>query len=296
MMNAPAAGNRRFTELLALLDLEEIETNIFRGQNEAGQVNRLFGGQVLSQALVAAGRTVEGRPPHSLHGYFLRPGNPRRPVLYSVTRIRDGRSFTTRLVVALQQGKAILNLAASFHQNEAGYEHQSQMPEAPPPEKLTSWMEQLQKLEKKTPDIQARIERGTPPFEFRFVHPPTYLGGAGGADPDPNLIWIKANGELPDDAPLLHYGFLTYASDMSLIDTIMRHHPDARRHVAMAASLDHALWFHRPFRADRWMLYAQDSPSASGARGYARGALFDQNGVRIASTAQEGLVRRKQKS
>lgn len=292
-MSAPAAGNPRFAELLSLLDLEEIETNIFRGQNEAGQVNRLFGGQVLSQALVAAGRTVEGRPPHSLHGYFLRPGNPGRPVLYSVDRIRDGRSFTTRRVVALQQGKAILNLAASFHENEEGYEHQSKMPEAPPPEQLPGWMEQLEKHARQTPDIKARIARGAPPFDFRFVHPPTYLGGRGGPDPDPNLIWIKADGTLPGDAALLHYGFLTYASDMSLIDTIMRHHPDARRHIAMAASLDHALWFHRPFRADRWLLYAQDSPSASGARGYARGALFDRDGVRIASTAQEGLVRRK---
>ncbi len=281
----------RFDELRALLDLEEIELNIFRGRNERGQVGRLFGGQVLAQALMAAGRTVPALPAHSLHAYFLRPGDPALPVVYTVDRIRDGRSFVTRSVVAYQRGQAILNLSASFHQPELGYEHQDQMPAAPPPESLPTWEERLRPLRELLPNYGERFDRGAPPIDFRFVDLPVYLGGEPG--PDPNLIWMRADGELPPDDALLHQCFVTYATDMSMIDTIVRHHGrrDPRGMPGMGASLDHAVWFHRPFRADQWLLYAQDSPCAHGARGFARGALYSQSGARLASVAQEGLVR-----
>jgi acyl-CoA thioesterase-2 len=280
----------RFAELRDLLTLEPIDPNIYRGQNEAGQQGRLFGGQVLAQALAAASATVDALPAHSLHGYFLRPGDPATPVLYTVDRIRDGRSFTTRRVVCIQNGKAIFNLAASFHEPEEGFEHQVVAPEAPDPESLPTWLEQLRKFGDRVPDLASRKARGAPPIDFRFINLPTYLGGEPG--PDPNLIWLRAAGTLPDDE-VLHRCFLTYASDMSLIDTVIRHH--GRRSPlgapAMAASLDHAIWFHRRFRADEWLLYAQDSPSASGGRGFARGALYAQDGTLVASVAQEGLIR-----
>ncbi len=280
----------RFHELLRLLDLEEIDLNIFRGQNEAGQVGRLFGGQVLSQALAAAGRTVEELPAHSLHAYFLRPGNPAVPVLYQVDRIRDGRSFTTRRVVAIQEGRAILNMAASFHAAEPGYDHQVGVPEAPAPESLPTWTELIAANRERIPNVEGREARGAPPVDYRYVDLPVYLGGD--AMPDPNRIWVRAAGELPDDA-LLHQCFLVYASDMSMIDTVMRHHgpKSPLGPPVMGASLDHAVWFHRPFRADEWLLYAQDSPSAAGARGFARGSIYQEDGDLVASVAQEGLVR-----
>jgi acyl-CoA thioesterase-2 len=282
---------RRFDELCEILDLEEIDLNIFRGQNERGQVHRLFGGQVLSQALMAAGRTVDELVPHSLHGYFLRPGDPKIPVLYTVDRIRDGRSFVTRRVVAIQHGRAIFNLAASFHAPEAGYDHQSEMPDAPEPESLPTWLEQLREHSDRVPDFKGREARGEPPFDFRFVNLPTYLGGKGGNDP--NLIWLRAGGHVAADDALLHQCLLTYATDMSLIDTIARHHAQRTRAgtISMAASLDHAVWFHRPIRADEWVLYAQDSPSAASGRGFARGSLYSRDGVLLASVAQEGLIR-----
>ncbi len=280
----------RFHELLRLLDLEEIDVNIYRGENEAGQVGRLFGGQVLAQGLSAAGRTVEGIPAHSLHAYFLRPGDPACPVLYTVDRIRDGRSFTTRRVVAQQHGRAILNMSASFHKPEAGYDHQLAMPEAPDPESLPTWTELIERNRERIPNAEGREARGAPPVDYRYVHLPVFLGG--GAGEDPNLIWVRADGALPDD-PLLHQCFLVYASDMSMIDTVIRHHGanGPLGPPAMAASLDHAVWFHRSLRADQWMLYAQESPSASGARGFARGSIFQRDGQLIASVAQEGLIR-----
>ncbi len=282
----------RFDEFRALLDLEQIELNIFRGQNERGQVGRLFGGQVLSQALMAAGRTVERLPAHSLHGYFLRPGDPSVPVVYTVDRLRDGKSFVTRNVVAYQRGQAILNLSASFHQAEDGFEHQDAMPPAPAPESVPTWDQRMQENRARIANWAERVERGGPPIDFRFVDLPVYLGGDPG--PDPNLIWMRADGELPEGDTLLHQCFVTYATDMSMIDTIVRHHgrPHTGGVPGMAASLDHAVWFHRPFRANEWLLYAQDSPCAFGARGFARGAIYTQAGVRVASVAQEGLVRR----
>lgn len=282
----------RFEELRALLDLEQIELNIFRGQNERGQIGRLFGGQVLSQALMAAGRTVERLPAHSLHGYFLRPGDPSVPVVYTVDRLRDGKSFVTRNVVAYQRGQAILNLSASFHQAEDGFEHQDAMPAAPRPEDVPTWDERMDEQRAQVANYAERFERGAPPIDFRFVDLPVYLGGKPG--PDPNLMWLRADGDLSAADALLHQGFVTYATDMSMIDTIVRHHgrPDLGGVPGMAASLDHAVWFHRPFRADQWLLFAQESPCAFGARGFARGAIYTREGVRVASVAQEGLVRR----
>ena len=282
---------KRFEELRKLLDLEQIELNIFRGQNERDQLGRLFGGQVLAQALMAAGRTAPRLPAHSLHGYFLRPGDPRVPVVYTVDRLRDGKSFVTRNVVAHQRGQAILNLSASFHQAEDGFEHQDPMPPAPEPESVPTWAQRM----KQVPQLAQwaeRLERGAPPIDFRFVDLPVYLGGEPG--PDPNLIWMRVAGELPEGDALLHQCFVTYATDMSMIDTIVRHH--GRREPGgepgMAASLDHAVWFHRPFLANEWLLYAQESPCAFGARGFARGAIYTRAGVRVASVAQECLVRR----
>ncbi len=285
-----ATVSTRFDELRQLLDLEEIDLNIYRGQNEAGQIGRLFGGQVLAQGLAAACRTVDALPAHSLHAYFLRPGDPAVPVLYQVDRIRDGRSFTTRRVVAIQRGRAILNMSASFHANEPGYEHQSGPPDAPPPESLPTWTELIEANRERIPNVEGREARGAPPVDYRYVDLPVYLGGDAGQDP--NRIWVRADGELPDD-PQLHQCFLVYASDMSMIDTVMRHHGSKGPlgPPAMGASLDHAVWFHRPFRADRWLLYAQESPSAAGARGFARGSIYQEDGTLVASVAQEGLVR-----
>ncbi len=276
-------------ELLDLLDLEEIEVNYFRGRNESERRGRLFGGQVAAQALVAAGRTVEARPAHSLHGYFLRPGDPSIPVLYSVDRIRDGQSFTTRRVVAIQHGKAIFNMSASFHAPEPSYEHQTPMPEVPPPESVPTWQERVEEMWERIPE-EARVFTPRPrPIDLRHVDLPTYLGG----DPtrEPGRVWLRVERGLADD-PLLHHALLTYASDISLLDNIIRPHGRlGTLGPMMMASLDHAVWFHRPLRVDEWLLYAQESPIAAGARGFARGQLFTRAGVLVASVAQEGLMR-----
>jgi acyl-CoA thioesterase-2 len=276
-------------ELLEILDLEEIELDIFRGRNESDRVGRLFGGQVAAQALVAASRTVEARPAHSLHGYFLRPGDPSLPVLYSVDRIRDGHSFTTRRVVAIQHGKAIFNMSASFHKPEPSYEHQTPMPEAPPPESVPTWQERVEQMWSRIPE-EARVFTPRPrPIDLRHVDLPTYLGG--GPTRAPGLVWLRVERPLPDDERL-HQALLTYASDISLLDNIIRPHGRlGTLGPLMMASLDHAVWFHRPLRADEWLLYAQESPVAAGARGFARGQLFSRAGVLVASVAQEGLMR-----
>ncbi len=272
--------------LVDLLALEEIERNIFRGRNEAGQRERLFGGQVAAQALAAAGRTVVGRAAHSLHAYFLRPGDPSLPVLYTVDRIRDGHSFTTRRVVAVQHGQAIFTVAVSFQVREVGYEHQQlEMPAAPPPESLPTWQERADAL----PPGSFPWTRGDRPIDLRHVGPPTFLGGAprrGG-----NVVWFRANGALPEN-PFFHRCVLAYASDMSLLDTvILPHGRSGSLGPVMMASLDHAIWFHRDVRADDWLLYAQESPIAAGARGFARGTIFTRAGDLVASVAQEGLMR-----
>ncbi len=271
--------------LVALLDLEPIEVNIFRGVSPNEDRQRVFGGQVAAQALMAAGRTVDVGRPHSLHAYFLRPGDPTVPILYEVDRIRDGRSFTTRRVVAIQHGRAIFNLSASFHVEEEGLSHQFPMPDVPPPDALATLTERLEPYRNELADWFSRPH----PIEQRHIGDLPFMQG-GGEEPVQRL-WIRADGTLPDD-PLLHDCIATYASDMSLFDTMLAPHqvrwddPNF-----MGASLDHCMWFHRPFRADEWLLYDMDSPSAFGARGLARGFLFTREGELVVSMVQEGLMR-----
>jgi acyl-CoA thioesterase-2 len=277
-------------ELLAVLDLEEIDFNIFRGANEPSRHGRLFGGQVAAQALVAAGRTVDGGlPAHSLHSYFLRPGDPSVPVVYTVDRIRDGRSFVTRRVVGQQRGKAIFNMAASFHEPEFSYEHQDEMPEAPDPEGVPTWLERMEKVWDKLPEEMKKVTPSPRPIDVRHVQAPTYLGGE--SSRGPTHVWMKSDGKLSDD-PFLHQCMLTYATDISLLDNILRPHGRlGKLGPMMVASIDHAVWFHRPFRFDDWLLYVQDSPTSFGARGFARGALYSRDGTLVASATQEGLMR-----
>ncbi len=276
--------------LLELLDLEEIDRNIYRGRNERAQRERLFGGQVAAQALAAAGRTVTERVAHSLHAYFLRPGDPRVPVLYTVDRIRDGQSFTTRRVVAIQRGQAIFNMSVSFQVIEAGYEHQQlEMPPVPEPESLPTWAERTERARRALPNERFAWVRDEQPIELRHVAAPTYLGGE--ARRGGNQVWLRASGTLPED-PFVHQCVVAYASDMSLLDTVvLPHGRSGALGPVMMASLDHAIWFHHAIRADDWLLYAQDSPVAAGARGFARGSIFTHAGKLVASVAQEGLMR-----
>jgi len=278
-------------QLLSILDLEPLEVNLFRGLSPQVGWQRVFGGQVIGQALVAAHRTVEGRPAHSLHAYFLRAGDPAVPIIYEVDRIRDGGSFTTRRVVAVQHGQAIFSMAASFHKDEPGLQHQMKMPEVPPPEALPSEAELKAKLiDRLPPQMKTYWERERP-IEIRPVDLSRYFSPERRAPAQ--QVWIKATGSLGDDLAL-HQCVLAYASDFTLLDTALIAHGrfifDPR---LMLASLDHALWFHRPFRADDWLLYAQDSPVSSGARAFCRGMLFTREGTLVASTAQEGLVRER---
>ncbi|HMC71762.1 MAG TPA: acyl-CoA thioesterase II, partial [Mycobacteriales bacterium] len=245
-------------ELVDLLDLEQIEVNIFRGRSPDESRQRVFGGQVAGQALVAAGRTVDAeRHVHSLHAYFLRPGDPEVPIVYEVDRIRDGRSFTTRRVVAVQHGRAIFNLSASFHIDEEGVDHQLPMPDAPDPESLPTYRERLAPFAEQLGDWLNRPQ----PIDQRYVDNGGGLFRAGVSDPR-QQVWIRADGRLADEQ-LLHACVVAYASDMSLLDTVMLPHKinwdDPR---VMGASLDHAMWFHRPFRADEWLLYVQESPTS----------------------------------
>jgi len=277
-------------KLLDLLDLEQIEVNIFRGRSPDERVQRVFGGQVAGQALVAAGRTVPaGRPVHSLHAYFIRPGDPAVPLIYIVDRVRDGRSFTTRRVSAIQHGKTIFTLSASFHHPEPGFEHEDQMPQVPPPESVRPSAERLAEAIG-LPDLPGNF-RDTA-IDVRSIGP---LSVEAEKDPslrtNKNLVWLRVNGDLPDD-PLLHVCLMTYASDLTLLDTVLIAHGESWYSGRMSgASLDHAMWFHRPFRADQWLLYAQESPSAYGARGLAQGHVFTESGELVVSVVQEGLVR-----
>jgi acyl-CoA thioesterase-2 len=280
--------NKPLDKLLDLLDLEQIELDIFRGRSPEEQVQRVFGGQVAGQALVAAGRTVpDDRPVHSLHAYFIRPGDPAVPLVYTVDRVRDGRSFTTRRVSAIQHGRPIFTLSASFHRAEPGPVHSDPMPGVPPPDEIPRTIDRLEKLFGTLP---AQFRES--PIDLRSVGPLTFE-----AQRDPslrttrNLVWLRVEGELPDD-PLLHVCLMTYASDLTLLDSVLLGHglswADGK---TSGASLDHAMWFHRPFRADRWLLYAQESPVAAGARGLARGEVFTADGELVVSVVQEGLIR-----
>ena len=281
--------NAALRKLISLLDLEELDVNLYRGQNEAAGWGRLFGGQVAAQALVAAARTVEGRLAHSLHAYFLRPGDPAVPVIYTVDPIRDGSSFTTRRTVALQRGRAIFNMSVSFHKLEEGFEHQDEMPDSPDPDSLPTWQERFASLGTKIPEQMRNWMQRERAIDLRSTQPMSMMGGEPQAGP--NLVWFRTNGSLPED-PRLHQCLIAYASDMSLLENVMRPHGRAwPERTVMTASLDHAIWFHRQARADEWLLYAQDSPAAFGARGFARGTIFSRDGVLVASVAQEGLVR-----
>jgi acyl-CoA thioesterase-2 len=275
-------------QLVELLDLEAIEVNIFRGQNLDETRLRVFGGQVAAQSLVAAGRTVDSGRVHSLHSYFLRPGDPTAPILYEVDRIRDGRSFTTRRVVAIQHGRAIFNLQCSFHIDEApGLVHQVEMPEVPPADGLPTFRERLEPYRDQLPDW-FQLDKARP-IDQRYVGDVPWLPTASRETRE--RLWVRADGELPGD-PLLHAAVVCYASDMSLIDSILKPH-EIRwdRDETMIVSLDHCMWFHRPLRADRWLLFDQDSPNAYGARGLARGLMFDEEGHLVVSLVQEGLIR-----
>lgn len=281
--------NRALKTLLETLDLERIEDDIFRGQNEETRWGRLFGGQVAAQALVAASRTVEGRRAHSLHGYFLRGGDPKVPVVFTVDRIRDGRSFTTRRVVALQHGRAIFNMSVSFQVREQSFEHQDAMPEVPDPESLPSWEDRAREAGERIPEPMRTSMLAERPIELRSREPHSWFATEPSRGPNP--VWVRARGPLGDD-PRIHECLLTYASDMGFVDNIYRPHRRKGPRPVMMASLDHAMWFHRDFRIDDWLLYMQESPSAAGARGFARGTFFDRAGRLICSVAQEGLMRR----
>ena len=283
-----AMDQKALDGVVRLLDLEPIEMNIFRGQSPDEDRQRTFGGQVAGQSLVAAARTVdEGVGVHSLHAYFLRAGDPGHPILYEVDRIRDGRSFTTRRVVAIQHGKAIFHMSASFQAPEEGYEHQFDSPVAdtPAPETLPDFKTRYAHMKDALGDWYDRPRA----IDMRYVdwEPEDRRSEL----PPRQRVWMRAAGTLGDD-PVLHACLVTYASDMSLLDTALLPHGTWHDPDVFMASLDHAMWFHRPFRADDWILYDQDTPAASGGRGLARGLMWDADGNLVVSVVQEGLIRR----
>ena len=284
-------AKKALNKLIKLLDLEHLEENLFRGQSENIGGPRVFGGQVIGQALTAAVRTVPSkRFVHSLHAYFLRPGDMEYPIIYDVERTRDGGSFTTRRVVAIQKGEPIFDMALSFHKKEKGPSHQIDMIDIPGPEECISELEVKKKMIDKVPlkyrDFFLRerpIEIRNLPGEGMFEEPEK--------KPPHKHVWMKAVGKIPDDV-VQHQAILAYASDMGLLSTSMNpHRLSFAKGNVMSASLDHAMWFHRPFRADEWMLYSTDSPSASNARGFNRGSVYTEGGVLVASAVQEGLMR-----
>jgi acyl-CoA thioesterase-2 len=284
-----ATGQEAVDGLVSLLDLEQIEQDIFRGMSTKSRWQRVFGGQVAGQALVAAGRTVPAeRRVHSLHSYFVRPGDPTIPIVYEVDRVRDGRSFSTRRVIAVQHGETIFSLSASFQLDQDGIEHQSPMPaDVPAPETLPALVNRYGP----SPDSAAFYRAMPKPIDLRYVDDPPWQQHAKGARDGFSRVWMRADGVLPDD-PLLHVCVLTYASDMTLLDSVLVRHGLAPGldHIAMA-SLDHAIWFERPFRADDWLLYSTSSPSASGGRGLATGRFYTQDGRQVCSVVQEGMIR-----
>ncbi|WP_075221974.1 acyl-CoA thioesterase II [Acuticoccus yangtzensis] len=276
-------------ELITLLDLEPLEHNLFRGRSPQAGWQRVFGGQVIGQSLAAANRTVDGRFCHSLHGYFMRPGDPAVPIIYQVQRLRDGRSFTTRLVNAIQHGESIFTLMASYQVEEGGFQHAFEMPDVPGPEELPDEAELKRLIDERAPEEIKRYFARPRPLELRPTEHTHYL--THDKLPPRQYLWMRATDHLPDDV-LIHQAALAYMSDMTLLDTsLFPHGQSVFSKEVISASLDHAMWFHRPFRADDWLLYAMDSPSSSGARGFTRGFFFTRDGTLVASTAQEGLIR-----
>ncbi|GAB3134868.1 acyl-CoA thioesterase II [Microbispora hainanensis] len=288
-----AAVNSALKELLDLLDLEPIELDIFRGRSPEERIQRVFGGQVAAQALVAAGRTVPSdRMVHSLHAYFIRPGDPAVPIVYNVERVRDGRSFTTRRITAIQHGKAIFSMSASFHIEEPGVSHQAvRMPQVPDPETLPTFQERMLDVVGDEPGWRELLAKPRP-VDARYVNALTWEAAHDPALVTPeNNVWFRYDADLPDD-PLLHVVLAAYASDFTLVDTVLLAHGLAWGSSAVSgASLDHAMWFHRPFRADEWLLYAQESPWSGSARGLARGQMFTAAGELAVSVVQECLIR-----
>lgn len=282
--------SKAMKELLSILDLERLEHNIYRGNSPQVGWQRVFGGQVIGQALVAAQRTVpQDRFVHSLHAYFMRPGDPAIPILYQVDRLRDGSSFTTRRVLAIQHGKAIFSLSASFQIAEPGLDHQLPMPDVPKPDELISEQEMKERFIDKAPDNIRKYWERERAIEIRPVSLTHYFSTEK-LEPVQH-VWIRANGSVPDD-PHLRSAVLSYISDMTLLDTaLFPHGRSIFDQKLQVASLDHSMWFHRPVRLDDWLLYTQDSPNASGARGMTRGSLYTLDGLLIASVAQEGLIR-----
>jgi acyl-CoA thioesterase II len=283
--------NPLLADLLQVLRLERLELNLFRGESRDPGHHRVFGGQVLGQALAAACATVEKRTVHSLHAYFLRAGDPDHPIIYDVDRSRDGASFTSRRVVAIQHGEQIFHMSASFQVPEKGVDRQGRMPDAPDPDSLQDMADVIEQMKQRSPDRPTPFLARDLPFQFR----PAYLPDPrDGIPAEPSMrIWFRAVDRLPDDE-VLHRTLLAYASDYYLLGTAVL---DERLNVGhenvQVASLDHAMWFHRPARADDWLLYVLDSPTSSGHRGLARGSIFSRDGVLVASTAQEGLVRHR---
>ncbi len=284
--------NNAVSNLLRILDLEELERNLFRGRSPQSGWQRVFGGQVIGQALVAAQRTVDvGRRVHSLHGYFMRPGDPKIPIIYEVDRIRDGRSFTTRRVVAIQHGKAIFSMSASFQSLEEGLEHFVKMPDAPDPDTLMSEKKLAEQFIDNAPENIRNYWKRERPIELRPINLKHYFSKEK-LDPRQN-IWMRSTDQLPDD-PAIQEAVLAYASDMTLLDTALYPHGKAIFDTDIqVASLDHSMWFHRPFDFGDWHLYAQDSPNSSGARGFTRGGIYSRTGQLVASVAQEGLIRKR---
>lgn len=277
-------------ELLALLELEKIEENIFRGKSQDLGFGNIFGGQVLGQSLSALSQTVpEDRKVHSLHGYFLRPGDPTRPIVYEVDCIRDGRSFTTRRVVAIQKGRAIFSMSASYKVTETGFEHQDDLPDVPGPEALESELQMARRVQDRIPEpVRAKLICDRP-IEIRPVNPVNPFSPQK-MKPD-KYVWFRAIENMPDD-PVIHQYLLAYASDFGLVGTSLYPHGHSFWEPAMqVASLDHAMWFHRDFRMDEWLLYAMHSPSAQGALGMNHGRVYTADGHLVASIAQEGLIR-----
>ncbi len=278
------------TELLSLLELEKLEVNIYRGQNRDLGTGRVFGGQVFAQALVAARRTVdEAREAHSVHGYFLRPGDLKAPIVFFVDRPRDGGSFTSRRVTAIQHGEAIFHLSASFHVQTNGLEHQSPMPDVPQPESLTPELQQIREGANRLPPELRTVLTQDRPIDFRSAA--SHVPGTDASRQPSRFVWFRVVDTLPDDL-LTHQAILAYASDYGFLPTALLPHEVSYRDPRLQlASLDHSIWMHRSFRADEWLLYSVDSPSAGGARGFVRGQVFTQGGVLVASVAQEGLIR-----
>lgn len=282
--------NALLADLLQVLKLERLEIDLFRGQSRKLAGGRVFGGQVLGQALAAAYATIEGREAHSLHAYFLRAGDPDHPIVYEVDRSRDGRGFSSRRVVAIQHGEQIFHMSASFQIPEAAIDRQADMPEVPAPESVPDLATAVAEAKRKAPDRPSPFRIHEHPFEFRPAELPDPLGEV---PREPRVkVWIRLVDRVPDD-PILHRCLLAYTSDYFLLGAAsMDARMSSEREQLQMASIDHAMWFHRPARPDEWLLYVLDSPTASGARGFARGSLFTRDGRLVASTAQEGLVRR----